>query len=646
MEQQTEHTSRLPDAAELKRLTAAILLAWTVLVGGLCLVSWRIERENALELARSAVRAAYNKDLVYRRWAAGHGGIYVPITRETPPSPYLAQITERDIVTPSGRRLTLMNPAYMTRQVHELGKAQYGYRGHITSLKLLRPENAPDPWETAALKAFEQGEKEVSGVALIDGRQHMRLMRPMYLEERCLKCHAHQGYKVGDIRGGISSSVDMTPWLAAVGSNLAYAYLCFGVLWLLGAGGLLAGARVLGKRLAAQQAADREIRLLKNYLANIIDSMPSVLVGMDSEETVTQWNRQAETVTGIAAADALGRPVAQLLPDFSPWIGALRDETAKRRPAALEKLLIERKGERQYYDVVLYPLIANCVEGAVLQIANVTERSRIQEMMVQTEKMMSVGGLAAGMAHEINNPLGMIIQAAQNVERRVSPELAPNCDAAAAAGITMDQLQRYFRERRIPEFIDVIREASSRASRIIANILRFSRSADQTLKPARLDRILDDALELAANDYDLKKRFDFRSIEIVREYDPELPEVAVVAIEIEQVALNLLKNAAQAMHANPPERAPRIVLRLKTEERYAVLEVEDNGPGMEESVERRVFEPFFTTKEPGIGTGLGLSVSYMIVTQNHRGLLSVASSPDNGARFTVRLPRERENGHV
>ena len=646
MEQQTEHTSRLPDAAELKRLTAAILLAWTVLVGGLCLVSWRIERENALELARSAVRAAYNKDLVYRRWAAGHGGIYVPITRETPPSPYLAQIPERDIVTPSGRRLTLMNPAYMTRQVHELGKAQYGYRGHITSLKLLRPENAPDPWETAALKAFEQGEKEVSGVALIDGRQHMRLMRPMYLEERCLKCHAHQGYKVGDIRGGISSSVDMTPWLAAVGSNLAYAYLCFGVLWLLGAGGLLAGARVLGKRLAAQQAADREIRLLKNYLANIIDSMPSVLVGMDSEETVTQWNRQAETVTGIAAADALGRPVAQLLPDFSPWIGALRDETAKRRPAALEKLLIERKGERQYYDVVLYPLIANCVEGAVLQIANVTERSRIQEMMVQTEKMMSVGGLAAGMAHEINNPLGMIIQAAQNVERRVSPELAPNCDAAAAAGITMDQLQRYFRERRIPEFIDVIREASSRASRIIANILRFSRSADQTLKPARLDRILDDALELAANDYDLKKRFDFRSIEIVREYDPELPEVAVVAIEIEQVALNLLKNAAQAMHANPPERAPRIVLRLKTEERYAVLEVEDNGPGMEESVERRVFEPFFTTKEPGIGTGLGLSVSYMIVTQNHRGLLSVASSPDNGARFTVRLPRERENGHV
>ena len=401
----------------------------------------------------------------------------------------------------------------------------------------------------------------------------------------------------------------------------------------------------LQAEIAERRQREAEIRLLKNYLANIIDSMPTVLVGMDAQQTVTQWNRQAEAVTGIAARDAVGRPATEVLPDFSPWIEALRDEVAKRRPRTLEKLLIEKRGEWQYYDLTCYPLIANCVEGAVLQIANVTERSRIQELMVQTEKMMSVGGLAAGMAHEINNPLGIITQAAQNLERRVSPGLAANLEAAQAVGISIGQLQAYFERRQITAFIDSIREASARASHIIANILRFSRSTDQILKPASLPEILEQSLELAGNDYDLKKRFDFRSIRLVREYPPDLPGVPLVAVEIEQVALNLLKNAAQAMFGNPPERPPTIVLRLRLEERYALIEVEDNGPGMEESVRRRVFEPFFTTKEPGIGTGLGLSVSYMIVTRNHKGLMTVESAPGAGARFMVRLPLERENGH-
>lgn len=641
-----EPARKFLDESELKRYTAIILAAWTALVGGLLAADYRNEQHTAQELARVEVRAAYNKDLVYRRWAAGHGGLYVPVTRNTPPSPYLANVAERDISTPNGRKLTLVNPAYMTRQVHELGWDQYGYRGHITSLKALRPENAPDRWEAAALKAFEQGKEEVSGVELIDGKPHMRLMLPMFTEERCLKCHAHQGYKVGNIRGGISASASMEPFIAAANHNLIYSFAGFGTLWLLGTGGLLAGARGFNRRLAVQRAADDEIRHLKNYLANIIDSMPAVLVGMDTQETVTQWNRQAEATTGIAASEALGRPIAQVLPDFSPWIEALRTEVAQHRPASREKVFIDKQGERLYFDLMLYPLVANCVQGAVLRIEDVTERSRIQGMMVQTEKMMSVGGLAAGMAHEINNPLGIITQAAQNIERRVSPDLAANREAAAESGISLADLQVYFEKRKIPEFIASIREASARASRIITNILRFSRSADSVLKPASLAGVLEQSLELAANDYDLRKRFDFRNIEVVRDFATDMPDVPMVEIEIEQVALNLLKNAAQAINAVPGESAPRIVLRLTREEHHAVLTVEDNGPGMEEAIRRRVFEPFFTTKEPGIGTGLGLSVSYMIVTQNHNGLMEVESAPGNGARFIIRLPLEQENDHA
>ncbi len=387
-----------------------------------------------------------------------------------------------------------------------------------------------------------------------------------------------------------------------------------------------------------RKQAEDEIRHLKSYLSNIIDSMPSLLVGMDRDEQVTQWNRQAEILTGISAAEAVGKPIMQLLPDYTPWIAAMRDEIRQRRPASLEKLLLEQEGERHFYDLMLYPLIANGVEGTVVRIEDVTERARIQELMIQTEKMMSVGGLAAGMAHEINNPLGIITQAAQNIERRVSPSLSANQVAAAEAGVNLDSLEVYFRQRRITEFIVSIREAAARASRIIANMLRFSRGSEAAMQPALLVTVMEQAVELAANDYDLKKKYDFRGIEIVREYQPEMPGVPIVATEIEQVLLNLLKNAAQAMIANPPERKPRIVSRIRLEERYAVIEVEDNGPGMTEDIRRRVFEPFFTTKEPGVGTGLGLSVSYMIVTQNHKGLMDVASTPGKGSKFSIKVP--------
>jgi PAS domain S-box-containing protein len=409
------------------------------------------------------------------------------------------------------------------------------------------------------------------------------------------------------------------------------------------AGDLAFGITVLRTRVDRKLAED-QIRHLKNYLSNVIDSMPSVLVGMDNNQTVTQWNRGAEEFTSTSATEAVGKHIAELLPDFSPWIAAMGSDTEKNRPSSIDKLLIEKEEERRFYDLMLYPLITNGVEGAVLRIEDATERIRIQELMVQTEKMMSLGGLAAGMAHEINNPLGIISQAAQNIERRVSPDLPANRKVAEELGVNLEAIRTYFDRRQIPDFIDSIREASLRASRIIINMLRFSRSAETTMQYASLSQIIDQALELAASDYDLKKKYDFKSIEIVRDY-ADVPEVPMVLVEIEQVMLNLLKNAAQAMDGNPPDRKPRIILRVRREDKYAVLEVEDNGPGMPEDIRRRVFEPFFTTKDPGIGTGLGLSVSYTIVTQNHKGLMEVESTPGKGTCFKVRLPPSKEDIH-
>jgi signal transduction histidine kinase len=146
-------------------------------------------------------------------------------------------------------------------------------------------------------------------------------------------------------------------------------------------------------------------------------------------------------------------------------------------------------------------------------------------------------------------------------------------------------------------------------------------------------------VELAQSDYDLKKSYDFKRIAIVRDYDDDLRQIDCTETEIEQVLLNLLRNAAQAMaQADPSRQDPRIVLRACNAPHGVRIEVQDNGPGMPPSLQRRVFEPFFTTKPPGVGTGLGLSVSYFIVTSGHAGSMWVESEQGTGSKFVFELP--------
>jgi polar amino acid transport system substrate-binding protein len=170
-------------------------------------------------------------------------------------------------------------------------------------------------------------------------------------------------------------------------------------------------------------------------------------------------------------------------------------------------------------------------------------------------------------------------------------------------------------------------------------MLSFSRKSETAFEPADIGKLLDKTVALAESEYDLGKKFDFRQIRIVREYTPGLPEVPCEATKIQQVVLNLLKNAAQAMRnfeAEPKE--PCITLRTMREDDMVRIEVEDNGAGMPDEVRRRIFEPFFTTKGVGIGTGLGLSVSYFIITENHGGSMEVRSKPGRGTTFIIRLP--------
>jgi signal transduction histidine kinase len=263
----------------------------------------------------------------------------------------------------------------------------------------------------------------------------------------------------------------------------------------------------------------------------------------------------------------------------------------------------------------------------------------MHEIMVQTEKMLSVGGIAAGIAHEINNPLGIVLQGAQTLAQRLNPQLRKNQEAAQEAGLDLAALERYAQARKLHIFLQDIQDAALRASGIIRNMLDFSRRSESHICECNLAAIIDKAIALASSDYDLKKSYDFRRIQITRDESNGPAVLCCTETEIEQVLLNLLRNAAQAMAtAQPPVERPQISIHTASLDDRVRIEVADNGPGMSAETRRRAFEPFFTTKAPGVGTGLGLSVSYFIITKGHGGTMSVDSRPGEGTRFTIELP--------
>lgn len=396
-----------------------------------------------------------------------------------------------------------------------------------------------------------------------------------------------------------------------------------------------------------RKKAQQELNSLRNYLANIIDSMPSILIGVDQDGRVTQWNRKAEQATGVAMAAATGKFLLEVFPRLGPHMHNIRASLGEKQVRQILKTPHSRKGNRsEFEDITIYPLTADGISGAVIRIDDVSGKVRMEEMLVQNEKMLSVGGLAAGMAHEINNPLAGVVQNANVMSNRLMDKTLPaNLKAAEKTGVSMEAIQAFMQERDIPRMLSAINNSGLRMASIVSNMLSFARKSDASFSSCEPAELLDKSLELASTDYDLKKQYDFKSIHVVKEYEHGLPLIFCESSKIQQVFLNILTNGAHAMFEtkSTPGYRPEFILRIHrdTDPAMVCIEIEDNGPGMDAATRKRVFEPFFTTKPVGVGTGLGLSVSYFIVTENHGGEMDVRSEPDKGTTFIIRLPIKR-----
>lgn len=265
-------------------LALSISIVWTLVLGGLFLHLQNTNNDSARKMAMNAARAYFNKDYSLRLWAASHGGIYVPVSEKTPPNPLLAHVKDRDVITPSGTRLTLMNPDYFLRNYREEFTIKYGVKGNLTSLKPLQTKNKPDEWQRCSLVKFEEGVTEEVSYVDINGEPHLRLMQPLMTEEGCLKCHGHQGFKIGDVRGGVSVSVPMNLYLKEAEKTNFSALMIFAGVWFAGILGVVISSSTISRYFWQKEAAYDELltnnRILDGKI-KVINSLNKDLEAFD-----------------------------------------------------------------------------------------------------------------------------------------------------------------------------------------------------------------------------------------------------------------------------------------------------------------------------------------------------------------------------
>jgi len=353
-------------------------------------------KSGTVELARREARAYFQKDQAFRLWATSHGGVYVQPTERTPVNPYLAHLPARDVTTTEGMRLTLMNPAYMVRQIMEDYADLYGVKGRITSLNPIRPANAPDAWQRAALEAFERGATEVAAVTEIGGEPYFSFMQPMITKEGCLKCHGSQGYRAGDIRGGVSVAVPMAPLLEVERENARTVAIVHGVVWATGLLGLVLAGRKIRQTMAEREQAESLMR-------TIAENYPSYLSIIEQGNVIGFTSGREFHKHGLDPKSYEGMTVAEVFGEHAPFVEAQYARAFGGEVVEFELLI---NGEHQSYTAVPLATPQGKVARLLTVVEDITGRKRAEERIMASLKEKEV--LLREVHHRVKNNMAII----------------------------------------------------------------------------------------------------------------------------------------------------------------------------------------------------------------------------------------------
>lgn len=651
------------DHAHLERYIWTLVAVWTVVVAASLVWNGVMMKQDTMELARVQARVAYDKDVMYRQWNSEHGGVYVPVTKKTQPSPYMVHSPERDITTPSGRVLTLMNHAYMVRQVHELEAKQSGVRGHLTSLNPIRPGNAPDPWETQALQAFERGDVEVSSVENIDGKEYMRLMRPLTTEKVCLKCHAVQGYKEGDIRGGMSISIPMAPLWAVGRAHLLAMVVGHVFIWLVGIGGFFFGGHRLKRSERKRRQAEGGLRHSTEELHAIHEIDKNIIERPDLSSLLTFIVGKAKELT--MADTAFYGFVEDDVIYHRAFIGihtkTFKDLKLKKgtglgwhvldvkKPVAVEDIFSDERFKDSPYDekeglVSFLAVPFTSGRGEPLGVLYVANRRKTKFTDSQIRTLVTLAGQTSLAVEHAK----LFEETRKNYEDlktldEMKSEIIANVSHEMRTPITivrgsLELMEAEADKAKRDGLITMARDTLARLDLIVGNLIDAAVMEKRELK-LKLDTInMAQMIPLLISEF--KPIAEQKKITIESKFGDRLSRVLADYHEIGQVFRNLFNNALKFT-----DEGGKITVDAHKEGDMVKICITDTGIGIPKKDHKKIFERFYqidsSVTQRYSGTGMGLTIAKEIV-EAHGGKIWVESEPGKGSKFCFTLPLSKK----
>ena len=612
----------MPSDRSLRKLLLQWGLLWSAIILGSLLWNEHLIRQRIYDFSRHEAETTINKDLTFRRWVTMHGGVYVRPTEQTPPNPWL-KTPKRDVLTTDGEQLTLMNPAYVTRQAMSMYNDSFGAKGHITSLHLKNPGNAPDDWEREALQSFEKGASSASTVAKLGDTQFYRLILPMKMEQGCLKCHADTGIPLGGIRGGISASIPLTPHFAAAKQSIRSARMAYGGIWLLGMASIVVGSVLYDRQQRRREEAEERLQESALFLRE--SQAIANLAGWKSnpETGVLRWTDEMYRMLECPADYQLDHESGFVF--FDP---ADREQIKRSILAAWKSgsgfsitCRMNTLSGRQFWAELRCMGLVDNHSGSYLvgTLQDITAYKQTEEMLIAAREAAEASTrtkneLLAVISHELRTPLNGVIGGAQLL---------------GMTELTDDQ----------QEYLQMVEISASNELALVNDLLDLASLDASEIKIATAPFALHDSIinALLPHRTIIRERgLTFRS-----DISPALYRTVLGdSRRLTQVVSNLINNAIKftpqgeiSLKADLLERgAGSVTVRIV---------VSDTGIGIASKDQQRVFEPFVQadmshTRSYG-GTGLGLSICSKLV-ERMGGSISLESEAGAGSRFTIELP--------